>query len=130
MFVMFLTFISVSFCFFFFKQKTAYEMRISDWSSDVCSSDLILYVRRHKRPRAGASFPWRSPDDRDLRLPVGSQAVLRREASAIHAHQVASAPKGLRGPRRPRLFEQGDSPRIGANTANGRWISHRSPSLA
>src|SRR3546814_5062329 len=27
--------------FFFFKQKTAYEMRISDWSSDVCSSDLM-----------------------------------------------------------------------------------------
>src|SRR3546814_1845489 len=33
--------------FFFFKQKTAYEMRISDWSSDVCSSDLRLHeVRR------------------------------------------------------------------------------------
>src|SRR3546814_7417328 len=33
--------------FFFFKQKTAYEMRISDWSSDVCSSDLMLrYSRR------------------------------------------------------------------------------------
>src|SRR3546814_2929943 len=30
----------VVFVFFFFKQKTAYEMRISDWSSDVCSSDL------------------------------------------------------------------------------------------
>src|SRR3546814_14706895 len=29
--------------FFFFKQKTAYEMRISDWSSDVCSSDLLLF---------------------------------------------------------------------------------------
>src|SRR3546814_3489561 len=29
------------FCVFFFKQKTAYEMRISDWSSDVCSSDLM-----------------------------------------------------------------------------------------
>src|SRR3546814_3961419 len=28
--------------FLFFKQKTAYEMRISDWSSDVCSSDLII----------------------------------------------------------------------------------------
>src|SRR3546814_8740873 len=28
--------------FFFFKQKTAYEMRISDWSSDVCSSDLAI----------------------------------------------------------------------------------------
>src|SRR3546814_2289395 len=32
----------VCFVFFFFKQKTAYEMRISDWSSDVCSSDLLL----------------------------------------------------------------------------------------
>src|SRR3546814_5098768 len=34
-------FSSVSCVFFFFKQKTAYEMRISDWSSDVCSSDLL-----------------------------------------------------------------------------------------
>src|SRR3546814_2515383 len=32
-------------CFFFFKQKTAYEMRISDWSSDVCSSDLLAAMR-------------------------------------------------------------------------------------
>src|SRR3546814_132809 len=31
--------------FFFFKQKTAYEMRISDWSSDVCSSDLHIYAQ-------------------------------------------------------------------------------------
>src|SRR3546814_2162986 len=31
----------IVFMFFFFKQKTAYEMRISDWSSDVCSSDLL-----------------------------------------------------------------------------------------
>src|SRR3546814_10167007 len=34
------------FCLFFFNQKTAYELRISDWSSDVCSSDLALYVHR------------------------------------------------------------------------------------
>src|SRR3546814_2346075 len=33
---------------FFFKQKTAYEMRISDWSSDVCSSDLVIVVDRKK----------------------------------------------------------------------------------
>src|SRR3546814_17972080 len=33
--------ISLLFLFFFFKQKTAYELRISDWSSDVCSSDLL-----------------------------------------------------------------------------------------
>src|SRR3546814_14999459 len=32
--------------FFFFKQKTAYEMRISDWSSDVCSSDLFVVAER------------------------------------------------------------------------------------
>src|SRR3546814_12919223 len=32
---------------FFIKQKTAYEMRISDWSSDVCSSDLVVRVRTH-----------------------------------------------------------------------------------
>src|SRR3546814_15141575 len=37
--------------FFFFKQKTAYEMRISDWSSDVCSSDRPL---RTHAPAAGA----------------------------------------------------------------------------
>src|SRR3546814_5722511 len=39
--------------FFFFKQKTAYEMRISDWSSDVCSSDLTrrpTHVDRIKQP--------------------------------------------------------------------------------
>src|SRR3546814_6828097 len=33
--------------FFFFKQKTAYEMRISDWSSDVCSSDLDAHDYRY-----------------------------------------------------------------------------------
>src|SRR3546814_4112118 len=43
-------------CFFFFKQKTAYEMRISDWSSDVCSSDLA----GPKRPTC-RSRPARSP---------------------------------------------------------------------
>src|SRR3546814_280524 len=37
---------------FFFKQKTAYEMRISDWSSDVCSSDLRRPAPRRLQPRA------------------------------------------------------------------------------
>src|SRR3546814_17565421 len=41
--------------FFFFKQKTAYEMRFSDWSSDVCSSDLSRVSRASRR---GAK-PWR-----------------------------------------------------------------------
>src|SRR3546814_4604647 len=42
------------FLFFFFKQKTAYEMRISDWSSDVCSSDLTAAVDRFDRPHGDA----------------------------------------------------------------------------
>src|SRR3546814_4560621 len=40
-------------CFFFFKQKTAYDMRISDWSSDVCSSDLEI---SHSFDNNGAAF--------------------------------------------------------------------------
>src|SRR3546814_12260843 len=44
---------------FFFKQKTAYEMRISDWSSDVCSSDLMRVIDSHillpNMQRAGRS---------------------------------------------------------------------------
>src|SRR3546814_9660784 len=42
------------FVFFFFKQKTAYELRISDWSSDVCSSDLPMPGRSsgHRYPEA------------------------------------------------------------------------------
>src|SRR3546814_3711223 len=40
--------------FFFFKQKTAYELRISDWSSDVCSSDLFL-----DEPSAGVDVELR-----------------------------------------------------------------------
>src|SRR3546814_8098135 len=39
--------------FFFFKQKTAYEMRISDWSSDVCSSDLGHERERRAFPLIG-----------------------------------------------------------------------------
>src|SRR3546814_11532219 len=42
--------------FFFFKQKTAYEMRISDWSSDVCSSDLQR-CRDHRAARPGRIEP-------------------------------------------------------------------------
>src|SRR3546814_2972637 len=51
-------------CFFFCKQKTAYEMRISDWSSDVCSSDLPLHprspaARRRRRPRPARALQGR-----------------------------------------------------------------------
>src|SRR3546814_6304017 len=39
---------------FFFKQKTAYEMRISDWSSDVCSSDLLWLVQVPMKMQTGS----------------------------------------------------------------------------
>src|SRR3546814_9817962 len=42
--------------FFFFKQKTAYEMRISDWSSDVCSSDLLRSVPHESKRESGVSI--------------------------------------------------------------------------
>src|SRR3546814_7347856 len=48
--------------FFFFKQKTAYEMRISDWSSDVCSSDL--------HQRAPLLMPWRRRKSSAASLPI------------------------------------------------------------
>src|SRR3546814_1701638 len=45
---------------FFFKQKTAYEMRISDWSSDVCSSDLPSHHVAYMYNYAG--HPWRTQE--------------------------------------------------------------------
>src|SRR3546814_10694715 len=50
--------------FFFFKQKTAYEMRMSDWSSDVCSSDLRIphlhcqHAHRRLQQRDGDPLAW------------------------------------------------------------------------
>src|SRR3546814_8231167 len=43
---------------FFFKQKTAYELRISDWSSDVCSSDLGALARADLSAEAYHRFVW------------------------------------------------------------------------
>src|SRR3546814_9198380 len=46
------------FFFLFFKQKTAYEMRISDWSSDVCSSDLLISRAASAERCASARTSW------------------------------------------------------------------------
>src|SRR3546814_2208622 len=65
--------------FFFFKQKAAYEMRISDWSSDVCSSDLAgpdrLSARLHRAAdAAGAVGEPRIGAGRGRALPAGGAA--------------------------------------------------------
>src|SRR3546814_5350402 len=51
--------------FFFFKQKTAYEMRISDWSSDVCSSDLdaVEGLGDHRRSREREQLVFGADED-------------------------------------------------------------------
>src|SRR3546814_17723553 len=74
--------------FFFFKQKTAYEMRISDWSSDVCSSDLAAQgLRRRDQgarlPRARRSSCQKAP------LPLQSEA--KRQLSVIGSVRCAAA---------------------------------------
>src|SRR3546814_1739404 len=66
-----MTLFIICFCFFFFKQKTAYEMRISDWSSDVCSSDLL----REKLDFADAAAPA-------LEVVAGTEGLALREMVA------------------------------------------------
>src|SRR3546814_5868531 len=73
--------------FFFFKQKTAYEMRISDWSSDVCSSDLCRAFRHaHRRP--GAIIECRSGGG-DGRV-CGRSGSDRRARSEEHTSELQS----------------------------------------
>src|SRR3546814_2525366 len=105
--------------FFFFKQKTAYEMRISDWSSDVCSSDLPA-ARRRKPPqqsRANARTRRRSAQRRcrDPRRRYGSPQpssrlvplvpvagdidAPRRPHAVVRHHVVEEAGEGSAAPR-------------------------------
>src|SRR3546814_2602669 len=64
--------------FFFFKQKTAYEMRISDWSSDVCSSDLAVETVKAGFVGFAAGAGKRDEHDlaRELALPFGEMLFL------------------------------------------------------
>src|SRR3546814_5335274 len=92
-------------CFFFFKQKTAYEMRISDWSSDVCSSDLLDL---HLRPsEAGTRTPDVQSDAHgdSPSLPICSTIVLdgsrRNEPILAPSEQIilARPPGGIVEPQ-------------------------------
>src|SRR3546814_1932792 len=93
--------------FFFFKQKTAYEMRISDWSSDVCSSDLpVAGVRRASGHRAARSLLgiWqgrRPQEDSATRDGARSRAALRRPRGRLEAARRVRR-------HRPRAFQPGN----------------------
>src|SRR3546814_16693014 len=120
------------FVFFFFKQKTAYEMRISDWSSDVCSSDLRRYdaaargwrePSRHRRRRRGRGrgsgrsgqrlrdrrhgFPCRCKILSDRDGPFENEKRPRRdqtEADEMVHGQLLTEPED----REPGEYDQGD----------------------
>src|SRR3546814_6222612 len=70
--------------YFFFKQKTAYEMRISDWSSDVCSSDLVARIGLAERLLAvGREVVFRPDGDRIVARLVGDQAIHLRIVDVV-----------------------------------------------
>src|SRR3546814_8457124 len=103
---------------FFFKQKTAYEMRISDWSSDVCSSDLLATSGRASAPARTGRTLWaplsaltswlrpprcrRARHDLDALDPVRLAEPLRNQRGYGAEHQDEDAPRGVRVRRRPR----------------------------
>src|SRR3546814_2118702 len=70
---------------FFFKQKTAYEMRISDWSSDVCSSDLLA-SERHRITLVAAS-----PGARGVSFPMIRSVFHQRRPRALSRTEIFMA---------------------------------------
>src|SRR3546814_2936082 len=80
--------------FFFFKQKTAYEMRISDWSSDVCSSDLaqlaaaVALLLAQSRLKRAPGLAQQQHDQQDDRRAHGDQQQ-QQELGVGHAASVS-----------------------------------------
>src|SRR3546814_18739838 len=119
--------------FFFFKQKTAYEMRISDWSSDVCSSDLRSGKQSTRVFRARPEAASTSHTERSERtLAPGPSTSTRRTSSAIAQRLLrrrlahADAPRAELRRRRLRLGSVGRSEgrRVGPElvcTCRSRW---------
>src|SRR3546814_14700142 len=97
------------FIFFFFKQKTAYEMRISDWSSDVCSSDLILSSVGTTRTSRGAGA-----------LVYGEASALARGDEGGQRQRYSADPQ----PRRHAALDLGDGARA-ADDARARVADAR-----
>src|SRR3546814_3202160 len=92
--------------FFFFKQKTAYEMRISDWSSDVCSSDLSVIgiggIARHADTRERGDVDDAARSGRQHRRQrifhpehATGQALAERIVPGLHVHGLQSDRKSV-----------------------------------
>src|SRR3546814_16633348 len=93
---------------FFFKQKTAYEMRISDWSSDVCSSDLAV---TEEQARLAGPRLAHAPDQRGHALHIEGEAghIAHRAVRLAMAHMVDGIDGVARRgqPRRDRTVSAG-----------------------
>src|SRR3546814_9130262 len=100
------------FIFFFFKQKTAYEMRISDWSSDVCSSDLA-FSAEPSRLRTGSHGVRleRAPPSR----PAASAIAARRMPSS----SICECPRHVREVER--MLDHSPVSAIGHNVSPAFW---------
>src|SRR3546814_6298200 len=102
--------------FFFFKQKTAYEMRISDWSSDVCSSDLVGLVNLH--PYAAATKRMRGEEMTEIGMLAASGAVGFTDATRAIADPVVM-----------RRLLRSEERRVGkecVSTCRSRWTPYHS----
>src|SRR3546814_5877644 len=101
---------------FFVKQKTAYEMRISDWSSDVCSADLAQHGHRRLDRRPGGDPGRRAQGRADPDAPP--------QLSRAPARHLAYRAGGeLDGPCRLRSDER----RVGkecVSTCRSRWVTY------
>src|SRR3546814_4780600 len=104
--------------FFFFKQKTAYEMRISDWSSDVCSSDL----NQIQRPGARADGIIRPPD-----AGGSPRKCCRIDGPLLEnglAGRLERSPQGYRRDPADRIRTRSEERRVGkecVSTCRSRW---------
>src|SRR3546814_2683804 len=81
--------------FFFFKQKTAYEVRISDWSSDVCSSDLQKRGQVFHRAAALLRFVADIDLDETVRTPAG---LFHRDGERRHQRRPVDRMDGVEQP--------------------------------
>src|SRR3546814_18742285 len=118
----------VNYIFFFFKQKTAYEMRISDWSSDVCSSDLPLDLLRRSPPCRDSQCSNRAPIRRRCRpghaVPARWAEICRRSEERRVGKECVSTCRSRWSPYHSKKKEYSDpsyDPRSQLNTTKLRY---------
>src|SRR3546814_8845586 len=110
---------------FFFKQKTAYEMRISDWSSDVCSSDLAgTLPATHARARASGNRPHTSNPRAHGAYPQADRWRLRLRRADARLRLARRAARGAEGVSAAGRSEERSVGKGGVRTCRSRWVPY------